>query len=170
MKKAIEMVVKSNKDISFNSAEFEDIKKQIDASVKKALKEDYDNYTYQCNCIKTKDDKGEYSIFVKIYFISKELEEKQEEINFMLNETPVVIEEVNKEKTDETVQNYEQEIKDLTQSVIFIKEKIDIELGLELTDERKSYLTELTKDLKNNEEQLELKKRQLMYYKSEFLI
>ena len=168
MKKAIEMVVKSNKDISFNSAEFEDIKKQIDASVKKALKEDYDNYTYQCNCIKTKDDKGEYSIFVKIYFISKELEEKQEEINFMLNETPVVIEEVNKEKTDETVQNYEQEIKDLTQSVIFIKEKIDI--GLELTDERKSYLTELTKDLKNNEEQLELKKRQLMYYKSEFLI
>ena len=171
MKKIIEMLVKTNMDIDFNSDEFAIIKEQIDKNVRKALKDEYDDFSYQCNCIKVKNEEtGEPAIAVKVYLISKEMQENNEECNFILNAPETKVTTKTEEKTDEVVKKMENEISELQEHVMFLKTKIDEELGLELTEQRKKTLTRMTNELKQTETALENKIKQLNYYKSEFLI
>ena len=169
MKKAIELAVKTTKDISFNSAEFKEIQKQIDKSIRDALADKYDDYTYQCNCLKTYDEKEGHMILVKVYFISKSLQEDELEMNFLLNEpTPKVNEKG--EKTDKKVEEYELQIRNISARITKIKEEIDVELGKTLTEKVIEKLNSLTDELKQRENELERKQKQLEYYKAEFLI
>lgn len=175
MKKAIEMAIKGNKDIDFNSEEFKGIKRQIDANIKKALGDKYDDFTYQCNCLKSFDEEtGELTILVKVYIISKELQDTEQEINFLLNEDDEYLKtskvSSKKTKTDKTVKEFEINIQTLKDKIISIQEKIDDELSMELTDERIAKLNKLSTMLKTTQNELETQEKKLIYYKAEFLI
>lgn len=175
MKKVIEMAIKGNKDIDFNSEEFKGIKRQIDANIKKALGDKYEDFTYQCNCLKSFDEEtDELTILVKVYVISKELQHTEQETNFLLNEDDEYLKtsEVSskKKKTDKKVEEFEINIQSLKEKIVSIRQRIDDELSMELTDERIAELNKLSSMLKTTEAELETQEKRLMYYKAEFLI